>query len=157
MHATRFLALPLAALFFSATLCATASAADQPTPGEQALKYRKSLYQVIVWNFGPMSAMAQDKIPFDQAEFAMRAERIAGLTPMLPEAYPDVSKSVADSKLKSKMWDNRADFDAKMQTLIDESAKLAAVAKGGDAAKSKAAFFDTANACKSCHDEYKND
>jgi cytochrome c556 len=59
--------------------------------------------------------------------------------------------------MKPEAWQNRADFDAKMKDFVDTSAKLAQVAKGGDAAKSKAAFFDMANACKACHDKYKAD
>ncbi len=157
MPANRLLFSCLTAALLATIFAGVATAADQPTPGERALKYRKSLYQVIVWNFGPMSAMAQDKMPFDPADFAERASRVAQLTPMLAESYPPESKGVADSKLKSKMWDNRADFDAKLQDLVDESAKLAQVAKTGDEAAAKQAFFDTANACKRCHDEYKAD
>ena len=55
------------------------------------------------------------------------------------------------------MWANRADFDAKMKDLVDRSATLATVAKSGDFAQSKAAFFDTANTCKACHDKFKAD
>ena len=40
-----------------------------PSKGEQTLKYRKSLYQVLAYNFGPMGAMAQGKVPYDAAEF----------------------------------------------------------------------------------------
>jgi cytochrome c556 len=122
---------------------------------EQALKYRKSVYQVIVWNFGPMAAMAQGKIAYDAKEFARRAEHVAALAPMLAEAYPDESRDVANSKLKPEMWAHRADFDAKLKDLIDRSATLATVAKDGDFATSKAAFFETGNACKSCHDKYR--
>jgi cytochrome c556 len=64
---------------------------------------------------------------------------------------------MAESKAKPGIWSNRADFDAKMKDLVDRSATLAAVAKSGDAAKSKAAFMDTANACKACHDKYRED
>lgn len=55
------------------------------------------------------------------------------------------------------MWDNRADFDAKLRDLIDRSAALATAAKTGDFAKSKAAFFETGNACKGCHDKYRSE
>jgi len=134
-----------------------AHAQGAPSKAEQALKYRKSVYQVMVWNFGPMSAMAQGKQPYDAAEFATRAERVAALTPMLTEAYPAESQGAANSKLKPEMWSNRADFDAKLRDLIERSAVLASVAKGGDLEKSQAAFFDTANACKACHDKYKAD
>jgi cytochrome c556 len=134
-----------------------AVAQNQPSKGEQALKYRKAVYQAIAWNFGPMGAMSQGKAPYDAAEFAMRAGRVAALTPMLAESYSPETQSVGGSKAKAEIWSNRADFDAKMKDLVDRSATLAAVAKGGDEAKSKAAFFDTANACKACHDKYKAD
>ena len=96
-------------------------------------------------------------MPFNGADFATRADRVAALTPMLAESYSPESQGVANSKLKPEAWQNRADFDAKMKDLVEASAKLAQVAKGGDAAKSKAAFFDMANTCKACHDKYKAD
>jgi cytochrome c556 len=151
--------LPRLALsvLISTGLAATALAQTQPTKGEQALKYRKSLYQVIAWNVGPMGAMAQGKVPYDSAEFARRAAAVANLTPMLREAYPDESRSVEGSKLKAAMWQNRADFDAKLKDLVDRSAALSMVAGSGDESAGKQAFFDMANACKACHDKYKAD
>jgi cytochrome c556 len=151
---TQRLAVPALLLAFA---CGAAQAQGQPSKGEQALKYRKAVYQAIAWNFGPMSAMAQGKAPFDAAEFAMRAGRVAALTPMLSESYSPESQTVGGSKAKAELWTNRADFDAKMKDLVDRSAALATVAKGGDEARTKAAFFDTANTCKSCHDKYKAD
>jgi cytochrome c556 len=147
------LVLPL--VLAVSTLSGTAQ--GQPTQAEKTLKYRKALYQVIVYNVGPMSAMAQDKMPFNSADFATRAARVAELAPMLGESYSPDTKGVANSNMKAEAWQNRADFDAKMKDLVDTSAKLALVAKGGDAARSKAAFFDMANTCKACHDKYKAD
>lgn len=148
-------------LVLIATSCAfalsLAAQAAPPTKAEQALKYRKSLYQVMAWNFGPMSAMVQGKVPYDAKEFALRAERVAAIAPMLGEAFPPESKGVANSELKPGMWANRADFDAKMKDLVDRSAALSVAAQTGDFAKSKAAFFEAGNACKNCHDKYKND
>lgn len=147
-------ALPLAAAL---VLAGPAQADAPPSKGEQALTYRKAVYQVMYWNVRPMTAMAQDKVPFNAQEFAMRAGRVAELTPMLSEAYPPESKGVANSKLKPEMWANRADFDAKLKDLVDRSAALAEVAKGGDAAKTKTAFFSMMDACKACHEKYKAD
>jgi cytochrome c556 len=158
MSLSRRIRLAVPVLLAATLACASvAHAQGAPSKAEQALKYRKSVYQVMVWNFGPLSAMAQGKMPYDAAEFATRAERVAALTPMLTEAYPAESQGVANSKLKPGMWSNRADFDAKLKDLIERSATLASVAKGGDLEQSKAAFFDTANACKACHDKYKAD
>jgi cytochrome c556 len=155
LHRTRPLAVSLA--LACCVLTAAAYAQGQPTRAEQALTYRKAVYQTIAWNFGPMGAMAQGKAPFDAAEFSMRAGRVAALTPMLSESYSPETQDAAGSRLKANMWRNRADFDSKMQTLVERSAVLASVAKGGEEAKSKAAFFDVANACKACHDEYRSD
>jgi cytochrome c556 len=143
-------------LVVAASIGSTAQA-QQPSKGEQAVKYRKALYQVIVWNFGPMNAMATDKAPFEASEYAKRAARVADLTPMLADAYPAESQSVKETKLKAEAWTNRADFDKRLQDLVDRSAALAVVAKGGDVAKIKTAHFEVANTCKGCHDKYKAD
>ena len=152
-----FRSLAAAVLASSCVFAGAVLAQGAPSKGEQALKYRKALYQVMAWNFGPMGAMAQGKVPYDAAEFARRAERVAAVAPMLSEAFPPETKGLPQSELKPEMWTNRADFDAKMKDLVDRSATLATVAKSGDFAQSKAAFFDTANTCKACHDKYKAD
>lgn len=156
MLRSRPLTVTAALLAFLGTFAVGVAVAQQPSKGEQAVKYRKALYQVIVWDVGPMGAMAQDKMPFDAKDFARRAEHVAYLTPLLADAYPPESREVNDTKLKPEMWSNRADFDQKMKTLVDKSQALAAVAKTGDAAKMKAAYFEMGNACKDCHDKYRN-
>jgi cytochrome c556 len=157
MNSRRTQRLALPALLLTMAVGAAPSLAEQPTRGEEIVKYRKSVYQVIRWNFAPMGAMAQDKVPYDATEFAMRAERVAALAPMLAESYTGETRGTADSKAKPEIWSNRADFDAKLKDLLDRSATLATVAKAGDATRSKAAFVDTANACKACHDKYRAD
>lgn len=141
-----------------AALSGAAVAQGQSSRTEQYLKYRKGVYQVIAWNIGPLSAMAQDKQPYDAAVFAERAERVSRLTPMLAESYAPESRNAEGSKLKPEMWSNRADFDEKLRTLVARSEALAkTAAAGGDVAASKAAFFDMAQACKACHDKYRAD
>ncbi len=149
--------LAVALLTTTCLVAGAVQAQGAPSKGEQALKFRKSAYQVMAWNFGPMGAMAQGKVPYDAAEFAMRAQRVAAIAPMLSEGFPAETRDLPNSKLKPDMWANRADFDAKMKDLVDRTATLATVAKSGDFASSKAAFLDAANACKACHDKYKND
>ena len=151
----RPLAVALVAL--SCALAGIVQAQGAPSKAEQALKYRKSLYQVLAYNFGPMGAMAQGKAPYDAKDLAKRAERVAMIAPLLGESFSADTKGLPNSELKAEMWANRADFDAKMKDLVDRSATLASVAEAGDAATSKAAFFDMANACKACHDKYKAD
>ena len=132
-------------------------AEGQSNRAEQYLKYRKGVYQVIAWNIGPLSAMAQDKQPYDATVFAERAKRVSLMTPMLAESYAPESRNAPGSKLKPEMWSNRADFDEKLNTLVARSEALAKTAEGGDATASKAAFFEMAQACKACHDKYRAD
>lgn len=154
---TSFRSLAVAVAAAGCFIAGTVYAQGAPSKAEQTLKYRKSLYQVLAYNFGPMGAMAQGKAPYDAKEFAKRAERVAMIAPLLGESFSADTKGLPNSELKAEMWANRADFDAKMKDLVDRSATLATVAKSGDFAQSKAAFFDAANTCKACHDKYKAD
>ncbi len=82
------------------SLVLAASAHAQQSKGEAAVEYRKSVYEVMAWNFGPMGAMAQGKVPYTAAEFAKRAERVAFIAPLLAEAFPPESQGVKRTDLK---------------------------------------------------------
>ena len=154
----------VSALLRGALVAAVAVAASAPvradappSRADQLVTYRKALYQAVAWNVRPMGGMASGKAPFDAKEFALRANNVAALTPMLAESYAPESKTATASKLKPEAWSNRADFDAKLKDLVDRSAALAATAKGTDVDATKKAFFALTDTCKSCHDKYKAD
>jgi cytochrome c556 len=128
-----------------------------PSKAEQAIKYRQSVYKVILWNFGPVAAMAQGKIPYDAESFAHHAERVATMAPMLLEGYPDGSDSGAKTRARPEIWQNKAEFTQLMHDMESKTAALADVAKEGNFEKSKAAFGEAASACKACHEKYRTD
>lgn len=142
------------------SLAAAALAQEQPpSKAEQAIKYRQSVYKVILWNFGPVAGMAQGKIPYDAADFARRAERVATMAPMLLEGYPEGSATASGVKTRARpeIWENMSDFTKLMHDMESKTAALATVAKEGDFEKSKAAFGEAASACKACHEKYRTD
>jgi cytochrome c556 len=143
---------PLLAL---AAVLATAAATAAVKP-DTAIHYRQSVYTMIGWNFMPLVAMIKNKTPWDSAEFAKHADRIAQLTPQLLEGFPQGSDTGARTEAKPEIWKNMSDFESKMDTLVRESKALADVAKTGDEAKMREQFDKTAGACKSCHDKYRN-
>lgn len=143
-------ALPLSLLLLAAS--ATANAQDKP---EDIIRYRKSAYTVLLWNWMPMNAMVRGRIPFDAAEFARRADRVAALTPQLLEGFPEGSGAGAPTEAKPEIWTDFADFTAKMKDLERESAALSTIAKSGDEAKMREQFAKVGGACKACHDKYK--
>jgi len=132
------------------------AASQNPTsPGEQATQYRKAIYQLILWNLRPPSAMAQEKIAFDAQAFSLRAGRVHDMSHLLAEACPPESQAGAPTRAKPEIWQNRADFNARLKALQEKSRALVDTASRGEFAPSKAAFFATANACKDYHDSYR--
>jgi cytochrome c556 len=147
------------AIALLAGLTAALAQEKPPSKAEQAIKYRQSVYKVILWNFGPVAGMAQGKIPYDAAEFARRAERVATMAPMLLEGYPEGTASEPGIKTRARpeIWENKAEFEKLMHDMENKTAALATVAREGDFDKSKAAFGDAAGACKACHEKLRTD
>ena len=147
----------LATLALSVLLIGASSATLAQTKPEDAIRYRKSAYTVLLWNWMPLNAMMRGRIPFDAAEFARRAERVAAIAPQLLEGFPEGSNAGAETEAKAEIWTDFADFTAKMKDLERESAALASIAKAGDEAAIKDQFAKTGGACKACHDKYKTE
>jgi cytochrome c556 len=68
-----------------------------------------------------------------------------------------VSKSGAPTKAKAAIWDNKAEFDKLKKDLGEKTAALSAAAKSGNLETIKPAFGAATQACKACHDKYKED
>jgi cytochrome c556 len=133
---------------------AVAGAAVKP---EAAINYRQSAYHLIGWNFSPLGAMVKGKKPFDATAFTLHADRIAYLSDQVVEGFPKGSDKGAHTDAKAALWTNFDDFSEKAKAFNTEAKALAEVAKSKDEAKSKAQFKKVAEACKACHEKYKND
>jgi cytochrome c556 len=140
-----------------ALVAAGAAQAQGSKEAEAAIKYRQSVYTVIYNNFGPLGAMASGKAPFDAAIFRRNAARVAFMSAIAPETFPEVSKT-GNTKAKPEIWANKAEFDKLMKDFQDKSGALASVAqKATSVDEVKAAFGATGAACKACHDKFKAD
>lgn len=122
---------------------------------EDAIKYRRGVFAVIGWNFGPMAAMVKGDRPYDAAAFARHAEIVAFMSKLPLQGFVPGSDS-GDTKAKPEIWQNMDDFKAKLEKMQGEATKLAEVAKRGDLNAAKAQFGETGKSCKACHDEYRN-
>jgi cytochrome c556 len=147
----KFIALSLG-LAVSLALAGNALAQVKP---EDAIKYRKSVYAVMGWNFGPLAAMAKGDKPYDKDEAIRRTANIAFMSRLPLEGFiPGSDKG--DTKAKPEIWENMDDFKSKLEKMQQETAKLAEVAKAGDFNALKAQLGETGKACKACHDNYRN-
>jgi len=81
-----------------------------------------------------------------------RAGKIAGHFP----ADTGVDKGY-DTEALASIWEKPEEFNAAGQKLIDESAKLAALAGAGDKAAVSAQAMAMGGSCKGCHDKFRLD
>jgi cytochrome c556 len=133
----------------------TVHAEEKADPKKDAIKYRQAAMTLIGANFKPMGAMVKGDVPFNAQEFARRSKDVAAVSSIdMLAAFPQDSDG-AGSKAKPEIWMKWDDFKKKMGDMERETAKLAEVAKAGDAGAVRKQFGETGKTCKACHDDYK--
>ena len=143
----------LSLLFAILFICSTQYALAQKP--EQAIKYRRGVFSVIGWNFGSMAAMVKGKNPYDAEVFARNAEIVAFMSKLPLEGFTPGSED-GDTKAKPEIWLEMDDFKAKLEKMQQEVAALATVAKTGNFDAVKSQLGEAGQACKDCHDKYRN-
>ena len=121
---------------------------------EDAIKYRQGVFRVIGWNFGSMAAMAKGKKPYDAAVFARNAEIVAFMSKLPLEGFTPGSET-GDTRAKPEIWLDMDDFKAELEKMQQEVAALEKVAKTGNFDASKDQLGEAGQACKACHDKYR--
>ena len=139
--------------FAAIAVAAAVPALAQHMKPENQVKYRRAAYQLMNLNFGSLEAMAENKKPFNKDEAARNAEFVA-LLATVPKGFFGEGTD-KDTRAKPEIWKNRADFDAKMDKMTGEAAKLPAIVKAGDMDAFRKHVHDLGEACKACHDEYR--
>jgi cytochrome c556 len=119
--------------------------------------YRQSWFMMIGANFGPMVSMVKGEIPWQENQMAAYADQLAALATL------DVMRGFVDgsdkgkTRAKPEIWENNADFRAKLKDLQTATDALQAVAEQGTDRKAIAEqVAATGKVCKACHDEYKS-
>jgi cytochrome c556 len=139
-----------------AGLATAVPAAAQFAKPEDAVKYRKAGMTLIANHFGRVNAMAQGRVPFDAAAAAANADLVVTLSKLPFAGFVEGTSSTEKGGPKANIWTERAKFDAGAKKMQDEVAKLATAAKSGNLDQIKAATGDVGQACKSCHDDFRN-
>jgi len=145
------------ALFALAAACAALSvpAAAQFAKPEDAVKYRQSAMFMQSQHFGRIAAMANGRVPYDQASAVANAEIVA-MVSQLPwsGAY---APGTEGGKAKAEIWKEPAKFKEHSDKLVAETAKLLATAKTGNLEALKAAVGPVGGTCKACHDSFRRE
>lgn len=129
-----------------------------PNPARQAIEARKAVFVLIANNFKPIGDTLQGKKPYDAVDIQKRAARVAFLTDLIAETFPEVSNTgLPDTKAKPEIWNDRPGFDKKLNEFREHVAALAKVSATETTASKtfKTAAAAVGQDCKSCHDAYK--
>ena len=142
-------------LVIAASTIAYAGSHSSKDAQKDAAEYRQSTFNMVGQHFGVLAAMAKGKVEFDAATFTKNAEAVEMLSRLTPNGFM-VEGATKKSRAKDAIWEDKADFDAKVAEFQTASAALVEAAKSGDADKAKAAFGGVGKTCKGCHQPYRS-
>jgi len=145
----------LAALAFAGAAVSLPAAAQFQKP-EDAVKYRQSSMFVMANHFGRIGAMVQGRAPYDAAAATANAEIVATMSKLPFIAYVEGTAGTGKGAASAAIWTKRAEFDAAASKMQEEVGKLLAAAKTNNLDNIKAAFGGVGQACKACHDNFRN-
>ena len=142
----------------AAALLATVAVAQEKSKEQRATEARQGLMRLIVWEAGPLFAMAKGDIAYDAEMATTRAENLsalaqyAGHTLFLPgtstEELGDATRALP------AIWEKEDEFHGRFDKLREQAANVAAEAgKGED--QLRAAVGNLGNACGDCHEAFR--
>lgn len=162
MSAPRFvLSVVLAGVL---TACSSEGASDTAANDAVAgnvppvLKERHDNFEAI----GDTFKAVRGELEKDTPDFALIAAKAGDINAraMKIETHFPAGTSVDDgydTEALPAIWQKPEEFKAAAQKLVDESAKLASLAPGGDKAAIGAQVMAMGGACKGCHDKFRLD
>ncbi|MGD8978077.1 MAG: cytochrome c [Gammaproteobacteria bacterium] len=144
--------------FACMVLAAGAAQALDVEQAEKAAEIRQAVLGIAGWNTGPAAGMVKQRIPYDPERFQVYAERIAFTMTMIPDAFRiDTREFPLETEALDVIWEEHEEFLQRAADAEEKSATLAAVAKSGDLEKVTEAFLEMGQACKACHDKFRED
>jgi cytochrome c556 len=99
------------------------------------------------------TAMSKGEAPFDVAKAQAIFVAYADAAQKMPSLFPENSKTGGETSAHPKIWESKADFDAKMKKFGDDA--KAAQAKVKDLDSFKAAYGEVMRNCGGCHETYR--
>lgn len=99
------------------------------------------------------NAMAKGEAPFDTAKAKQVFATYADAAAKMPSLFPANTKTGGDTSAAPKIWDSKADFDAKFAKFGQDAKAAEDVVK--DDASFKARFGDVMKNCGGCHETFR--
>lgn len=154
--ATRLATVVLGGALLCGTLFST-----QASFGDERAEYvtatRQGALKLMGFYMGPLGGMARGKIPMDAGLVGRNAQRIGALAPMLTDTFKlNTSEFELTTEALPVIWENPAEFQAKIETLVERAADLSRLAETGSSEGAlKGGIGKLGQACGSCHDDFR--
>jgi cytochrome c556 len=112
---------------------------------------RQALMKSNAKNAKNVTQMVKGDQPFDAAQAKAAFNTWHENAKRIPTLFPSPPPPDATTRALPKIWENKADFEAKAAAL----AKAASEGKTGTLDELKASFPNVQQACANCHDNYR--
>ena len=131
----------------------TLDAAAQAKP-DVLVKQRQAAMTLQGKYWGPLSGMAQGKVPYDAAVVQRNAGYLDVLDKMPWDGFNESTKGEKSAALPA-VWEKPGEFKQAQERLQSEVSKLVQVSRSGDEAAVKAQLGATGKACGGCHETFR--
>ncbi|MCR4377609.1 MAG: cytochrome c [Rhodospirillales bacterium] len=142
----------LAACAALMTVSFMAPAAFANDDGE--IKYRKSVMKSVGGHMGALTGIMKSET-VNTAHLQLHADSIATLSTIAGDLFPEGSDMGADTTVLPVVWEKPDDFAKAMKQFQDAAAGMSAATKTGDMAQTGAAMGKLGEACKNCHENFR--
>lgn len=135
----------------------TGATAPATPAARQAVSVRKAVYNLIGENFKPVGAILKGG-QYNAADVQKNLTRLVYLSEEAGETFgPNTNIGEPETKAKSDIWTDHADFEKKLKNFQADTIKLAQVSETDKGATEafKAAAGAVAQDCKACHDTFR--
>lgn len=149
-------------LLLSLIAIALAGTAVAQVKPESAIKFRQSGYTFMARNMGKLKGMLIDNPESFNKEQAVAAANLIAATAnsgmgALYVPGSDKGKGWEPTRVKAELFTDKEGVGKVAVAFNKEANELAKVAAGGDAAALKAQFGKVGEACKGCHDKFREE
>ena len=121
-------------------------AADDPA---NVIKYRQIIMQSHGTHLPAIVMVLNGEVSYTE-HVAAHARAAHAVSLMLDDVFPE-GTDVGDTRAKSEIWTNRAEFDAAVKALQTATGEFVRVAESGDMAAVGAQLNEVGKACGGCH------
>lgn len=120
---------------------------------EDIIKYRRNVMKSQGGHMGAAADILRGKVEFG-SDLTYHTEALAASLKTVSKLFPEGS-DFGDTRAKSEVWKRRADFDKATREADKAGAAFLAAVKSNDKAAIAKSFGTLADACKGCHQDFR--